>query len=433
MFICKECGYGSGSWIGKCPDCGKWNTLVERRDFDDDSKGEKKRTSEKIKKLELKSFSSINQDTKSRLSTGLFEFDRVLGGGFVPGAVCLLTGEPGVGKSTLLLQSLNNIKTLYISGEESAEQVKDRADRLGINIHNLSFSDTLQVEGIVEGLEEIKKQIQIVVIDSVQTIYSKTSNSQAGSVGQLKEVAKQLIMFAKQNGLPIILVGHITKEGDIAGPKTLEHLVDCVLNFEGEKVSNFRVLRSTKNRFGSTDEIGIFEMKGKGLAEVNNPLVFLEADLQDAPGRAIVGVAEGKRPLFYEIQTLAVPSILPVPRRVVKGIDYNKVQLILAVIRKNLGISNIDTFDIYVNVVGGVTIKSTAADLGIAASLVSSVRNTLLPKSTIFTGEVGLLGEIRKVYLEEKIIREAKRLQFSSVISSQTIKHLRDLKKIISP
>jgi len=431
LFVCKECGFGSASWIGKCPDCGKWNTLVER-DFDKESTSGKK-SKEKTKKLEFVSFAKIAPNKKNRLHTGIFEFDRVLGGGFIPGSVTLLTGEPGVGKSTLLLQALSQIKTLYISGEESADQVKDRAERLGIQLNNLSFSDTTQVEGIIEGLEDLKEVVQIVVIDSIQTIYSKQADSAAGSVNQLKEVAKQFIMFAKKNNIPVILIGHITKVGDVAGPKTLEHLVDSVLNFEGEKVSNFRILRASKNRFGGSDEIGIFEMKDKGLKEVKSSLAFLDHDesIQTA-GRAIVGVAEGKRPLFFEIQTLAVPTILPVPRRVVRGIDFNKVQLILAVLRKNLGLSNLDKYDIYVNVVGGVSIKSTASDLGIAASLVSSLNNTPLPKNSVFIGEVGLLGEVRSVYLEERILKEAKRLQFKKIISISTIKHIKELKRVIS-
>ena len=433
LFVCKECGYGSASWIGKCPDCGEWNTLVERDDFDRDSKKGKK-SNEKTKKLEFVSFSKISAGNKPRLQTKIFEFDRVLGGGFIPGSVCLLTGEPGVGKSTLLLQALKNIRTIYISGEESAEQVKDRADRLKIELSHFSFSDTVQVEGIIEGLEELKEKIDIVVIDSIQTVYSKQTESPAGSVNQLKEVTKQLITFAKKNNIAVILVGHITKVGDVAGPKTLEHLVDCVLNFEGEQVSNFRILRAAKNRFGATDEIGIFEMKGQGLQEVKSPLAFIEQDenSKNTQGKAIVGVAEGKRTLFFEIQTLAVSTILPVPRRVVKGIDFNKIQLILAVLRKNLGLSNLDKFDIYVNVAGGVSIKSPAADLGVAASLISSIKNVPLPKKIVFTGEVGLLGEVRKTPLEEKIITEAKRLQFKKIVSSSNINHIKDLSRIIS-
>lgn len=431
MFICKNCGYGSGSWLGKCPDCGQWNTLTQRDDFDESSAKGGKRSKEKVKKLEIKTFKKIDSSDKKRFTTGIFEFDRVMGGGIVPGEAIFLAGEPGIGKSTLLIQALQNLKTLYISGEESLEQVNDRAERLKIHLDKFSFSDTLQVEGIVEGLEEIKNTIDLIVIDSIQTIYSKKTDSAPGTVSQLKESSSALITFSKKNKIPIILIGHVTKEGDIAGPKTLEHMVDCVLNFEGEKVSNFRVLRATKNRFGSTDEIGIFEMKNQGLIEVKNPLVFLEEEKNIVPGKAIVGVVEGKRPLFFEIQTLTVPTVLTVPRRVVKGVDYNKVLLLLAVLRKNLGLP-LDKFDIYVNVVGGVSIKSTAVDLGIIASLISSIKNVVLPSRTVFTGEVGLLGEIRKVFLEDKIIKEAKRLRFTKVISPSSISHIKDLRKFIS-
>jgi DNA repair protein RadA/Sms len=427
FFICSECGYGSGSWIGKCPDCGQWNTLVEKPDFAKASSGKK---GEEVKKITITSLSKIKASTKSRQSTGIFEFDRVLGGGVVPGEVILLTGQPGIGKSTLVLQAFQKLKVLYISGEESAEQVKNRAERLSVNLDNLSFSSDLQIESIISSLEEIKDQIEIVIIDSVQTIYSKDINGPVAGVSQLKEVTKKIITFAKQTKICVLLIGHITKEGDIAGPKTLEHFVDCVLELEGEKISNFRLLRASKNRFGSTDEIGIFEMKQKGLTEVKNPLIFLETDKRLEPGKAIVGVAEGKRPFFFEIQTLVVPSNLMAPRRVVKGLDYNKVLLLLAVVRKNLHLS-LDHSDVFVNVVGGVSIKSTAADLGFIASLVSSFKNIALPVNSIFVGEVGLLGEIRSSYLEEKIVEEAKRLGFKKIYSSYLIKNVKDFAKKI--
>jgi len=396
--------------------------MSERSDFAKTSG-----SSEERQELNLVSLSKIKSHTKEKRKTGIYEFDRVLGNGFVPGEVVLLTGEPGIGKSTLLLQSLHNLKTVYISGEEAAEQVKDRALRLKISLDKLFFSDSLQVESIIQGLEKLKEKPDIVVIDSIQTIYSTESDSPSGSVNQLKETTKQLIFFAKKNKVPVIIIGHVTKEGEIAGPKTLEHMVDCVLTFEGEKVSNYRILRAVKNRFGTTDEIGIFEMHEGGLKEVDNPLVFLDQEKQAANGKAIVGIAEGKRSLFYEIQTLTVHTVLPVPRRVVKGVDYNKVLLLLAVIRKHLNVP-LDTYDIYVNVVGGINIKSTAADLGIIASLISSVKSQPISPKTVFVGEVGLLGEVRKVFFEEKIIREARRLKFSTIYSSQNLKNIKNLK-----
>ncbi len=425
LFICSNCGYGAASWMGRCPDCSKWNTLVEQRE---EKSGRKK---EKTRPIKLTALSKIEAQKKQRIKTEIFEFDRVLGGGIVPGEIILLTGEPGVGKSTLLLQTLKNAKTIYISGEESAEQVRDRGQRLKINLKNLLFSGDLQVEGIIEGIENHQEEIDVIVVDSVQTIYSNKLDTAPGSVSQLRETAQQLITFAKQNKLAVILIGHVTKEGNVAGPKTLEHLVDCVLSFEGDKISHHRILRAAKNRFGSTDEIGIFEMKSGGLHEVNNPLAFLEDSTGGAVGKVIVGVIEGKRPLFFEIQTLVSSTVFPSPRRVVKGVDFNKVQLLIAVIKKQLNLP-LDRFDIYVNVVGGVSIKSTAADLGIAASLISSINNKSAPKKTVFTGEVGLLGEVRSVPNEEKIIKEARRLKFERVASSQNVKTITELRKILS-
>lgn len=428
FFICANCGYGSGSWIGKCPDCNEWNTLKEQRDGTGSSKSSK---NEATQKLSVTPLSKIAPLTKGRIPTGIFEFDRVLGGGMIPGEVLLLTGEPGVGKSTLLLQSLKNLMTLYISGEEAAEQISQRAQRLGVDASKFLFSDTLQTEGIVGGVEEIKDKIEIIVIDSIQTVYSKNIEGNPGSVTQLRESAAQLIRLAKETKLPIILIGHVTKDGDIAGPKTLEHMVDAVLNFEGEKMSHFRVLRAAKNRFGSTDEIGIFEMVKEGLQEVTNPLAFIDEDGSNAPGKAVVGVMEGKRPLFFEVQSLASPTFLAMPRRVVRGVDYNKVQLLLAVIRKHLNIS-LDKYDIYINVIGGVDIKSPAADLGIIASIISSVRNIPLASGTLFTGEVGLLGEVRKVYAEAKVLSDAKRLHFKNIYSSVNTKSIKDLNRNIA-
>ena len=426
FYICSNCGFGSGSWIGKCPDCGKWNTLKEQPNFEKSSK----KRSEAVKKITITSLSKVKNSKKSRLSTGIYEFDRVLGGGVVPGEVILLTGQPGIGKSTLVLQAFQKLKVLYISGEESAEQVKNRAERLSVNLDNLSFSADLQIESIIGSLDELKNEIEIVIIDSIQTIYSKDVEGPVAGVSQLKEVTKKIVNFAKQSNLPILLIGHINKEGEIAGPKTLEHFVDCVLEIEGEKVSNFRLLRASKNRFGSTDEIGIFEMKQKGMSEVKNPLVFLETEKKLEPGKAIVGVSEGNRPFFFEIQTLVVPTNFMNPRRVVKGLDFNKVQLLLAVVKKNINLP-LDRYDVFVNVVGGVSIKSTAADLGLIASLISSFKNIALPANSLFIGEVGLLGEIRPSYMEEKIIEESKRLGFKKIYSSKLIKSVKEFNSVI--
>ncbi len=426
FFVCSNCGFGSASWYGRCPDCGKWNTFVEKPEF-----ANKENKKESIKKISITPLKNIKTEKKSRIKTNIFEFDRVLGGGFVPGEVILLTGEPGIGKSTLILQSLKNLKTLYISGEESAEQVKERADRLNINLDNFLFSNDLQIEGIIQSAEEIKNKIEVVVIDSIQTIYSSSLENQSASISQIKEATKLLVNFAKKNNLIVIIIGHITKEGEIAGPKTLEHFVDTVLHFEGEKISNYRLIRPLKNRFGSTNEIGIFEMTSTGLKEVDNPLAFLQSENTNQPGKAIVGIAEGKRPLFFEIQTLVVPTSLAVPRRVVKGLDYNKILLLLAVLKKQLHIP-FDNFDIYVNVIGGVLIKNPGSDLGVIASFLSSIKNISLPKNSLFLGEVGLLGEVRKSFFEEKIISEAKRLGFKQIFSSQNIKNIKQLKSLLN-
>lgn len=357
----------------------------------------------------------------------MHEFDRVLGGGFVKGQVVLLSGEPGVGKSTLLLQGLHSMHTLYVCGEESPDQIKDRADRMKIPLTKFSFTQSLEVEAIIEGLSSLKPLPEIIVVDSIQTLYSSTLDSSAGSAPQLRQITQLLVNTAKKTKIPFVIVGHITKDGDIAGPKMLEHMVDTVLTFEGEKMSHFRIVRVQKNRFGPNSEIGIFAMKTNGLEEVNNPLAFIEDSPAIAsPGRALVGVMEGHRPLFFEIQTLAAPTNFAIPRRVVKGLDYNKVLLLLAVVRKYLH-TPLDTFDIYVNVVGGVDIQSPSADLGCIASLLSSIHNQPLPNHSVFTGEVGLLGEVRPVFSQDKMITEAKRLGYRSVYSSKTINNVREL------
>ena len=429
FFICSECGFGSASWMGKCPDCGQWNTLKEKTEFDPHSRSSSGK-GEAIKKMSMTRLSKIKSSINSRKSTGLFEIDRVLGGGIVPGEVILLPGEPGIGKSTLVLQAFQDLKILYISGEESAEQVKDRADRLSIKLENFLFSNDLQVEGIIKSIEEYGEKIDVIIIDSIQTIYSKDIEGPVAGVSQLKETTKKIVNFAKQTKIAVLLIGHVTKGGDIAGPKTLEHFVDCVLDLEGEKISNFRLLRATKNRFGGTDEIGIFEMKQKGLKEIKSPLVFLEDNKKLESGKAIIGVSEGKRTLFFEIQTLVVPTSLMVPRRIVKGLDYNKTLLLLAVVQKNLRFP-LDKFDIFFNVVGGVNIKSTASDLGVIASLISSFKNIALPSTSVFIGEVGLLGEVRSSNIEEKIIFESKRLGFKKIYSSKMLNNVKELNAVI--
>ena len=420
FYICSHCGEGSASWMGRCTNCNEWNTLVQKREA-------KTTKSKKIEVFESKAFKKITTLNTNRNKTNVYELDRVLGGGVVKGEVILLTGEPGVGKSTLLLQSLHKLKTLYISGEESPEQVKDRADRLAIPLTTMSFSDSLQVEAIDAGIRNMKILPESVVIDSIQTMYSKDIMSAPGSISQLRESTAKLIRLSKETGVPMIIVGHVTKGGDIAGPKALEHMVDAVLHFEGERVSQYRILRAQKNRFGSTDEIGIFEMTTKGLKEIDSPTVFIDQPEKSlVAGRSIAGIMEGHRPLFFEIQALATKSFLAMPRRVVKGLDYNKVLLLIAVIQKHLNI-NIDTYDLYLNVIGGVQVKSPASDLAIVAAILSTVKTIPLSPQTIFTGELGLLGEIRSVYGEEKIMQEAKRLKFTKRYYSKNCNNVKEL------
>jgi DNA repair protein RadA/Sms len=425
MYICSNCGYGSASWLGRCPDCGEWNSFTQKEGTGPGG------GDNVVQDLKLTPLSKVDTKQQKRIPTKLFEFDRVLGGGFVPGEAALLTGEPGVGKSTLLLQGLQYMKTLYISGEEGAEQIKDRADRLGIATENFTFSNTLQLEGIIKGVKEHRSEFEVVVIDSIQTVFSKNVQGQPGSISQMREITYGLVQLCKETKIPMIIVGHVTKGGDVAGPKTLEHIVDAVFLFEGERISQFRILRAQKNRFGSTDEIGIFEMDHGGLKEISDSFAFLEHTTEQVPGKAIAGIIEGKRPLFFEVQTLVVPTTLPMPRRVVKGIDYNKLLLLLAVMRKHLNLQ-FDKYDIYVNVIGGVDVKSPAADLAIAASLVSSIKNGAISDSTVFVGELGLLGEIRTVGSQKKITSEAKRLKFKNVISSEKIENIRQLQKHIN-
>jgi DNA repair protein RadA/Sms len=426
VYICSNCGYGSFSWIGRCPSCQLWNTFIKQEE--QPNKLKKTRT----RPATITNLGKINFVESQKIKTAFYEVNRVLGDGFVSNEVILLTGEPGVGKSTLVLQSLANLRILYIAGEENMEQLRYRVEKLSIDLNHFFVTEETQLESIFEAILSMKEKIDIIVVDSIQTIYSQNIDAPAGSITQLKEIISQIIAFAKKEKIPVILIGHITKEGEIAGPKTLEHLVDCVLSFEGERNSSYRLLRALKNRFGPTDEVGIFEMKNGKLIEINNPLIFIEGDEnREKIGRAIVGLIQGKRPLFFEIQTLVSPTILSVPRRVVKGLDYNKILLLLAVVKKYLKLP-LDRYDIYVNVVGGVDIKSPTADLGFIASIISSFKNLPLPASSLFVGEVGLLGEIRKVAFQEKIISEGQRLGFKKIFSSDKINQINQIAKIFN-
>jgi len=399
--------------MGRCPDCGGWNTFVEER--------QSKTTSRLRDIAEPVRLSEIKGSQDERIFTGIGEFDRVLGGGVVRGAVVLIGGDPGIGKSTLTLQSLNALSkqgnVLYVSAEESPEQVKLRAERLGISSQSIILLPETSLEGIISCSEKIEPCV--VVIDSIQTIYSADLLSAPGSVGQIRECATRLMFHAKKKNIPLFIIGHVTKEGAIAGPKVLEHIVDTVLYFEGERDSSFRILRAVKNRFGSTNEIGIFEMTDRGLREIYNPSeLFLSERPEGAPGSVVTVSIEGTRPLLVEIQALVSPSNLGVPRRTAIGVDYNRLNLLVAVLEKRVGM-NLGGMDIYVNVVGGLRIEETAIDLAIISAIVSSFRNQAIRPGVFTFGEVGLSGEVRAVFQAEQRIREAIKLGFNSGIIPQ--------------
>ena len=421
MYICSECGSGHSSYYGRCPDCGTWNSLKQ---FDEGGKSKGKAKTE-IKSVEFFSLSKAGAAKTIRVTTGIFEVDRVLGGGLASNAVILLAGEPGIGKSSLILQIASGKSVLYISGEESADQIKARAERMKIDITRMLFAGETEIQSILTGLEKQLKSFDWLVFDSIQTLYDKDIPSVYGSVSQIKEVTAKIVDFCKRNNKAAIIIGHVTKSGDIAGPKTMEHLVDVVLQFEGEKTTHFRILHAEKNRFGSTNEVGVFEMTEEGLKEAKDPTIFI-GESESRIGRVVVGITEGTRPLFFEVQSLVVPTTLPVPRRVVSGYDYNKAQLLLAVLRKQLNLS-FDSYDVYLTVVGGLKVRSTAADLGICAALLSSLKNISIPDKSVFVGEVDLLGEVRKPMYYDLLEKEAKRYGLPTIFSYSTVKTIKQL------
>lgn len=422
-YVCQQCGYETPQWYGKCPSCSEWNTLIETvKELPGGLKGNSTRvrpTAAVPQKL-----SHVRHIEKNRLKSAFGEFDRVMGGGIVPGSVTLLAGDPGIGKSTLLLHILGSVGGLYISGEESAEQVKLRAKRLGIEGENISILSETNAENIVGALAALQEK-SLVIVDSIQTLSSSDLEGMAGSVGQIRHSAEILIAAAKTQGIPMIIIGHVTKEGAIAGPKVLEHMVDAVLYLEGERFANARILRTLKNRFGAIEEVGIFEMAEEGLKEVSNPsALFLQDRVKNVPGSAVTVILEGTRPMLVEIQALVVPTQLAMPRRVASGIDYNRLQLLVAILSKRLDLP-LGGFDVFVNVSGGLKIAEPAADLAIAMAIFSSFKNKALdPKAAAF-GEVGLLGEVRRVGSEERRIKEARRLGFPTVYSPATVKNLK--------
>jgi len=428
-FVCQQCGNESPKWMGQCPSCGAWNSLVETTRLTGKGKSTTSQSERRsITPLKLHQVKSIHS---ARVSTKLIEFDRVLGGGIVPGAVVLVAGDPGVGKSTLLLNLVGQVGGLYVAGEESPEQVKLRADRLGIRQEGVLIVSDTNIESIIEAIKKLPEKPRVVVVDSIQTVTSDTLDGIAGSVGQIRQAAQLLIQLAKQENIPIFIVGHVTKEGTIAGPKILEHMVDVVCYFEGERYYQGRILRALKNRFGPTDEVGVFEMNEKGLSEIANPSkLFLEGRVKNVPGSTVGVTLEGTRPLLVEIQSLIVSSQLAIPRRVVNGVDFNRLQVIIAILQKRLNLP-LGNFDVFVNVSGGLKLKEPAVDLPIALSLISAFKNKPLPDTLASFGELGLLGEIRRVQGEEQRIKEAKRLGFTATVSVNDFKSISGVAKEI--
>ncbi|MBN2282639.1 MAG: DNA repair protein RadA [Deltaproteobacteria bacterium] len=415
-FFCQNCGHQSLKWLGRCPSCGEWNRFVEEEIGEPADTTGSRGAGFGGTALPL---ASIEADETDRVTTGIVDVDRVLGGGIVRGSAILLGGDPGIGKSTLLLQVLQQLahqgmKVLYISGEESANQIRLRGKRIGASSQNLLILVEVSLENILRQIREV--QPDAVVVDSIQTMYSGSLSSAPGSVGQVRESSEKLIMMSKQTGIPLFLIGHVTKEGAIAGPRVLEHMVDTVLYFEGDSGHAFRIVRSVKNRFGPTNEIGVFEMGDDGLREVANPsALFLSERPRCAAGSVVVPSMEGSRPILVEIQSLVSETTFGIPRRTTIGVDHNRVSLLAAVLEKICGL-HLGNHDIYINVAGGVKLTEPAVDLGIISSIVSSFLNRPVDEGTVLCGEVGLTGEVRGVGRMESRIREAGRMGFTRCV-----------------
>ena len=430
LYFCQNCGHEESKWLGQCPACKEWNTFVEEKVSVTKSSTAKALSSES----EILPLSKIKSDDHIRINTKIGELDRVLGGGIVPGSLVLVGGDPGIGKSTLLLQVCKNLaeisNVLYISGEESLSQIKLRANRMGEFKDNLKIMCETNLEKIRFTIE--KNKPDVVVIDSIQTMYSEEVASAPGSVSQVRESTNIFMQIAKGLGISIFIVGHVTKEGTVAGPRVLEHMVDTVLYFEGDRHASYRILRGVKNRFGSTNEIGVFEMQHDGLREVKNPSEFmLSGKPENAPGSVVACSMEGTRPILIEIQALVCKSTFPSPRRTAAGTDYNRVNLLMAVLEKRIGYPLSD-YDAYVNIAGGIKMNEPAIDIGIILAIISSYKNKNIDEKMLVFGEVGLSGEVRAVSMPEQRVNEAKKLGFETCmipqVSMEAVKNIEGIK-----
>ena len=415
VYFCSQCGHESSKWMGQCPACKQWNTFTEEK-VTETKKGGAKSLKTSASPMNI---SEVTVENEERIPTGIHELDRVLGGGIVKGSLSLVGGDPGIGKSTLLLQVCRNLanskrKVLYISGEESMHQIKMRAERIGTFEEEMLLYCETDLDAITNAI--LKTKPEFAVIDSIQTMYSEDLSSAAGSVSQVREVTAVMMRVAKENNIAVFIVGHVTKEGTVAGPRVLEHMVDTVLYFEGDRHASYRILRAVKNRFGSTNEIGVFEMQGSGLEEVSNPSEYLlEGRPENASGCVVACSMEGTRPILLEIQALVCESNFGMPRRTAAGTDYNRVNLLMAVLEKRIGY-HLGNYDAYVNIAGGIKINEPAIDLGIVMAIVSSYKNRPFDERTIVFGEVGLSGEVRAVNMPEQRVAEAKKLGFETCI-----------------
>lgn len=438
VFFCKECGYESAKWLGKCPSCNSWNSFVEE---EVQKKSDKKNIASRSfsstfdNKADVKKLNEISISKTVRISTGFEELDRVLGSGLVVGSLTLIGGEPGIGKSTLIMQVCGNLaksgKVLYVSGEESETQVKIRADRLNVTSDDIYFLSETNISQIEEKIASIEPKFCI--IDSIQTMYDEDISSVPGSISQVKEVTARLMYLAKRQNLTVIVIGHVTKDGVIAGPRILEHMVDTVLYIEGERFFTHRIVRGVKNRFGSTNEIGIFDMQEVGMVEVSNMSeIFLSDSSDKLPGTSIVANVEGTSTILLEVQSLTAHSYYNMPRRVANGIDLNRLSMLIAVLEKRCNL-NLGSQDIYVNIIGGIKVDEPAVDLGIAMAIYSSYKNVVIDNKTVFIGEIGLTGEVRSVTNFEKRVREVAKLGYNIIYANkrqvdELLKSSQDLK-----